>query len=145
MEKLKKKIEELKELGFTKEQATELMEIGEKEVLEKVLEEFSAKVDEQTYQDYLQRVKSAKGNNQELTKLFTEIMTHVYGEENVESKREELFVDYVQSIIDLTKETKHVYRKYSEGDPDTVKAVEDAQKEPEVKEMAEEIQKDEEN
>jgi len=145
MEKLKAKLGELKDLGFSKEQTTEILILGEEEILDKVLEEFSSKAEPDLVNKYINNVKAAKNDPKKLSSLFNEIMTHLYGAENVETKREELLIEYVQSVIDLTKETRDVYKKYSDGDPETVEAVEKAKQDPEIQDMAKNIQKEEEN
>jgi flagellar hook-basal body complex protein FliE len=145
MEKLKAKLQELKDLGFSKEQTTEILILGEEEILDKVLEDFASRAEPDLVNKYISDVKSASNEPQKLSALFTEIMSHLYGSENVEEKREELLIEYVQRVIDLTKETRNVYKKYSEGDPETVEAVEKAKQDPEIQDMAKKIQEEEED
>lgn len=142
MENLKKKIVELKNLGFSQEQTQEILLTGEKEVLEKVMEEFTTKSEEDVVQSYVNKVENAKNDDKKLNEIFGEIMTKLYGAQNVENKKEELLMEYVQSIIDITKETKNVLEKHSQNDPQTVKTMEEAQKNPKVQELAKKIQED---
>ncbi len=142
MEKLKAKLAELKELGFTKEQVLELMEIGEKEILDKILDEFGEKAEDDMLEKYTQKIEQNKDNREELTKILNEIIINLYGQENIEEKKEQFLIEYIQSIIDLTKETKDVYEKYAAGDPETVKAIEEAKNDPNVHEIAKLMEED---
>ncbi len=142
MENLKKKIVELKNLGFSQEQTQEILETGEKEVLGKIMEEFTIKSEEEVVQSYVERVQNAKDDAKKLNEIFGEIMTKLYGADNVESKKEELLIEYVQNIIDITKETKNVLEKHSQNDPQTVKTIEEAQKNPKVQELTKKIKED---
>ncbi len=132
-------LQELKNLGFEQEQIDEVMKIGEQEMVDIVFEDFSFNAPEEKVQEYSKKIFQAKDNPQEFGKLFEEIMAIHYGSENVQKKKEDLLVEYIQNVIDLTKETKDVKQKYDQGDPETVKNVEEAKNSPIVQDMAKKI------
>ncbi len=143
MNKTQALIEELRNFGFNQEHITEIMKLGEEEIVDIVLEDFAFNAPEQTVQEYSSKISQTKGNPQEFAKNFNEIMTIHYGAENVEKKKEELLIEYLENIIKLTKETKQVKEKYEQGDPETVKAVQEVQNSPIIQDMAKKM--DEEN
>ncbi len=143
MDNIKNLIEELKTLGFNQEQITEVMQLGEEEIVDIVLEDFAFNAPEEKVKEYSETVSQLKGNPEKFAQTFNEIMAIHYGAENVEKKKEELLTEYLQNIINLTKQTKEVKEKYEQGDPETVKAVQEAQNSPLIQDMAKKM--DEEN
>ena len=143
MNKIENLIREMRSLGFNQEHINEIMKLGEEEIVDIVLEDFSFNAPEQTVEEYTNKVSQTKDKPQEFAQTFNEIMAVHYGNENVEKKKEELIIEYLENIIKLTKETKLVKAKYEQGDPETVKAVEEAENSPIIQDMAKKM--DEEN
>ena len=140
MTDLNKKIEELKNLGFSKEQTEEILQMGEEEVLERVLDDFTVNAQEDVVDSYIQKVEQAKNNSKKLATLFDEIMSILYGENNANVKKEEFLVEYIKGVIDLTHETKNLCEKYNQGDSEAVKKVEEAQKDPNTQDIIKKAQ-----
>jgi DNA-binding transcriptional MerR regulator len=139
MENSQNLIQELRDLGFNEDQIKEVLHIGEQEIVDLVLEDFAFNAPEATVQEYVDKVTKAKGNTEQFAHLINEIMGIQYGAENVVSKKEAMLSDYLTNIINLTKQTKEVYQKYSQGDPQTVQAVENAKTSPTVQNLAKKI------
>ncbi len=135
-------IQELRNLNFNQEQIDQIMQIGEEEIVDIVLEDFAFNAPEEKVQEYAQKLSEFKGNPEKFAITFNEIMAIHYGPENIENKKQELLTEYLQNIVNLTKETKAVQEKYSQGDPETIKAVEEAKNSPIVQNMAKKIDDD---
>jgi hypothetical protein len=136
---------ELKELGATEEEIKEILLLAEEEVMEYVLEDFAMNAEEKLVDEYTERFVDAKENPEQLKILIQEAMNITYGAENVESKKNELITEYLQNFLDLTKKTKEVGEKYSQGDPETIQAVEEAKKSPVVQQLTKEVEEDQDN
>lgn len=143
MNKIEPLLKELKSLGFSQEQTAEVIGVAEKEIADIAIEEFSLNADEQVVDEYTKKFQEAKGDAQKLSTLLHEVMAIQYGKDNVAQKKEDLLCEYLQNVIDLTKETREVYDKYSQGDPDTVKAVDEAKNSPVVKKFSQELEQEE--
>jgi hypothetical protein len=53
-----------------------------------------------------------------------------------------MLVAFLTNIVDLTKKTKDLYQKYSQGDPNTVRAVEEANASPITQDLVGKMQQD---
>ncbi len=144
MNNLENAIKELKDLGFTKEQVAEVLEIAEKEIMDVILEDFALNADEEKLEEYKQKFDNAQKEKdaEKFSKILHEIIGIQYGEENIEKKKEELLVVYLQKIANLTKETTEVYKKYSQGDPEAKKIIEETENSPIVQHVIKEMEKE---
>jgi hypothetical protein len=133
-------IQELKNLGFTKENSEEVLKIAEQEIINSVIEDFALNADEKVVEEYLQKFSSAQNNVEQLTNLLHEIMAIQYGQENIKAKKEELLTKYLKDVVLLTKQTKETYQKYTQGDPEAIKIVEEAKNNPAIKSFVEQLQ-----
>ena len=130
MDKLREKLKKLKDLGFTKEQTLELLEAGTKEILENVTKEIQT---QEKAVDYSQK------NMEQLDNMLDQILSDLYGETEAENKKNELLGKYLQEIIDLTIETRNLYKRYAQGDEEAIKNIQEAQDDPEIKNIAKQI------
>lgn len=142
MDAITKLLTELKDLGFSKEQVEELLDIAEQEIRDAVLEDLAYNGEEAKVQEYLQKFEAVKSDPQGFATTFDEAMGTLYGAENVQSKKDEMLVAFLTNIVDLTKKTKDLYQKYSQGDPNTVKAVEEANASPITQDLVGKMQQD---
>ena len=136
-------ITELKNLGFTKDKVEEIVKLGEKDIADLIIEDFALNADEKVVADYTKKFEQAQSDPQKLNVLLHEIMAIQYGQENILKKKEELLSQYLQNIIELAKQTRNVYQKYSQGDPNAIKIVEEAKKSPILQDFIKEIQEEE--
>lgn len=143
MNKLQSLIQEMRQFGFTDEQLNEILEIADKEIVDAVIEDFAFNADRKVLDEYTQKFQQAKGNKEQTSQILNQIMTLKYGAENVETKKEEFLLKYLGNILELTKKTRETYKKYSQGDPEAIKAVEEAQKSPEIQKLAEDFKNEE--
>lgn len=143
MNKLQSLIQEMKQFGFTDEQLNEVLEIADQEIIDAVVEDFTFNAEKEVVDEYTQKFQQAKGNREQTSEILNQIMKLQYGEENVEKKKEEFLLQYLGNILELTKNTRETYRKYSQGDPEAIKAVEEAQKSPEIQKLAEDFKNEE--
>ena len=136
-------ITELKNLGFTKEKVEEIVKLGEKDMADSIIEDFALNADEQVVNEYAKKFGQAQSDPQKLNTLLHEIIAIQYGQENILKKKEELLSQYLQSVIELAKQTKNVYQKYSQGDPNAAKIIEEAKKSPILQDFVKETQEEE--
>ncbi len=137
METLHEKITQLKELGFTKEQAIDILEICEKEVFDKVLEDLKKTEDENIVNDFLKKIEENKNNKENLEMILEEILMYVYKGEDVKQTKETLLIKQVEEFINITKETQEIFKKYKQGDPETIKKIDEIKNDPEFKKLVE--------
>ncbi len=133
-------IQELKNLGFTKEQVEQTIKIAEDEIIDTIIEDFTLNADEQIVQHYVQKFANAKNNPQVLTHTLNEIIAIQYGKENVINKKEELLIKYLQETVTLTQQIKDTYIKYTQGDPEAIKFVEEAKQNPAIASFVQELE-----
>ena len=142
MSNLESLIKEMKDLGFSKEKVEEVISIAEKEIVDVIIEDFALNADENIVQEYTQKFENAQKDSKKLQELLHEIMAHQYGQENIVKKKEELLSEYLQKVIELTKETKELQQKYSQGDSDAVQTVEEAKNSPILQDFVKEVEEE---
>jgi hypothetical protein len=136
-------VQQMKELGFDKVKIDEVIVLAEKEIVDVIIEDFALNADEKIVQEYMEKFEKAQQDIPKLQELLHKIMAHQYGQENIVKKKEELLSEYLQKIIDLTKQTKELHQKYSQGDPEAIKTVEEVKKSPILQNIVEEMEQEE--
>lgn len=140
MDEITNLIEELKNLGFNKEQVEELMKVAEQEIIDLVIDDFSLNAEPKVLDEYLEKFTNAKNSPSELTNLLNEIIAIQYGQENIQKRKEQLLKGYLRDIISTIKQTKELFEKYKQGDAEAVKFVEEAKKNPAIMEFVKELE-----
>lgn len=140
MSKITNSVQELKNLGFSEEQIEEILKIAEQDMLDTILEDFAFNAKEEVVQEYTKKFEESKSDSQKLTLLMKEIMEYQYGKDNIEKKKAEFFDRYLEDVLNLAKETKDLYNKYSQGDQETLQAVEETKKSPVTQHYAKKIE-----
>jgi DNA-binding transcriptional MerR regulator len=79
MDAITKLLTELKDLGFSKEQVEELLDIAEQEIRDAVLEDLAYNGEEAKVQEYLQKFEAVKSDPQGFATTFDEAMGTLYG------------------------------------------------------------------
>ncbi len=133
-------IKELEGLGFNKEQLNEVFKTAEQEIVEVVIEDFALNAEEKIVNEYTKKFAYAREDLQKLAKLIDEMIAILYGQENIGKKKEELLAEYLRGVISLTRQTKEIYQKYLQGEPEAIKMIEEAKKNPAIKSFVKQLQ-----
>jgi hypothetical protein len=141
MDKVNEKIESLKALGFDQAKIDATMNLLYEDIQLDMLEELAGKASEEEITEYENRIKDAKSADHLLT-IIKEIAAKLYNE-TAEATLQEKLVAKLTQVEDLAKNTKATLEKYQAGDPETVKAVDEAAKTQDAQDIADGILKGE--
>lgn len=133
--KLTQKIEELVELGLNEDQINEVWRIAEEEALDVILESLIENFDSKEVKQYAEKFEQYKSNRKEIEKLRDEIIGKIYGNELIETKKEDLFISSIDNIQKLILDGKEILQKYEMNDKQTVKQVKKGLCNPDVQDL----------
>lgn len=138
-EKINNVIKSFVEFGFTKEQIEEIIALSQTDILEIIMSDFVDVVtDESILEEYATRLEASQ-TPQEKEEIISEICVLTYGAEAEQKKLDVVTVVLEDLLADATK-MRDLYGKYQQGDPETVKAIDELQNMPEVKDLVEQLQ-----
>ncbi len=135
-------IQELRFLDFKDDEIEKIIQIGEQEVIDTIIANFSLNGDSQKVDEYLNKFETNKDNIEQLNIYLHEIMVEQYGEDNIENEKENLLNEYLENIVKLMKQSREIRKKFTIEDPETLDAIKNAKNNPKVKEMISKINED---
>ncbi len=115
--------ERLAVLGLDQAKIDETINLLYEELLEDIVFELASTLTDEEVQEYKKRIEEAK-SAEHLQTLIQEMSAKAFGENHVEELTKR-FNEKIEKVEKLSVDIKGLLEKYQEGDPETVKILED--------------------
>jgi hypothetical protein len=113
----------LKSLGLNDEKVQEVLDLATQEVADSIMVDFAPVASDEEATEFESRIQNSKSGDHFIT-IIEEMAVKAYGDE-AENKISTLYSEFLNPLIDAGSSFEETYKKYTAGDPDTVKAVGD--------------------
>lgn len=128
---------ELRSLGFTEDKLNQLLDLATQEALSIALEDLKESSD--TLDDISSLLENTPTTAEDAINQLNMVFQKAYGD-NYENKKLELIYQYLKQTAEDTKSAKDLYARYQAGDPSAVAFVKSQENNPDVQDLAKQIQ-----
>ncbi len=130
--------QELMDLGFTQDKLDELLMLATEEIIDRTLDTLEQSEDDTKLEELANMLETQPNNEEEAIERLNKVFSAAYGDD-VENKKLELLNTYLKETIQATKDTKDLLRRYQDGDPTAVAAIESNMQDPDAQKIQDSI------